>query len=236
MTDVKTVLMFISFKMQPFFVQMAANFLYFFLVLAITVPVFFFTYEEPRLFGIYLTAIIVPVWLIRRVLFFKRQLILNIEFLRFLERFNEKENIIEPDENNSGKTKLPKNVKGILKGVKEELKKSGVRRISQKLASVYTCALICGQDLPPETSRLESVNNVRSKSVTLSLMEGVIFLMLLIPFGGISLLFTLGVSWAIKLLIFIVGFIFAWFLHSAIVLPIGFLVLQKNVHIPHRMS
>jgi hypothetical protein len=54
-------------------------------------------------------------------------------------------------------------------------------------------------------------------------------MVLFIPFGLISFIFTLGMDSQIMQLIYGMGFFFAWFLHASIVMPIVGLVLQNKM-------
>ena len=57
----------------------------------------------------------------------------------------------------------------------------------------------------------------------------VLFVVLLIPFGALSFLFTLRFEFPIQFLVFFLGFVFTYFINSAIVDPIFYLIIQKRV-------
>ena len=178
---------------------------------------------------VYLVGIILLSFLIRRTVFLKWDLGLNIHFIRFLTRLEGSEDQIEGSGSDSTKVSLPQNPREKLKKIRENLKKSGINRLPFKLLIALAAPHINGQEpLPKESSLLESIHQLKRHALRLTLMEALAFLLLLIPFGLISFLFTISVERAVKVLIYVVGFVFALFLHSAVVLPITGLILQKQ--------
>jgi len=231
MTDLKTVLLFFSFSMGPFLLHLMFNLFYFLLIIAITIAAFFISYtsNNHQVFVAYLVVIILLSFLIRRTIFLKWDLGLNIHFIRFLHRLEGHESEIEEAGSDSTRVNLPQNPGETLKKIKENLKKSGIYRIPFKLLTALAAPYINGQELFKESSHPDSILRLKRYALRLTLMEALAFLLLLIPFGLISFLFTIGVESAVKVLIYVLGFFFAWFLHSAIVLPISGLILQKRI-------
>jgi L-cystine uptake protein TcyP (sodium:dicarboxylate symporter family) len=231
MTDLKIVLLFFSYSIGPFLLYLMFNLFYFLLIIAITIAAFFFSYtsNNHQVFVVYLVGIILLSLLIRRTIFLKWDLGLNIHFIRFLARLEGSESQIEGAGSDSSRVHLPQNPGETLKKIKENLKKSNIHRLSFRLLTALAALHINGQELPKESSHPDSILRLKRYALRLTLMEVLAFLLLLIPFGLISFLFTIGVESAVKVLIYVLGFFFAWFLQSAIVLPISGLILQKRI-------
>ena len=130
MTDIKTVLLFFSYSMGPFLLHLMLNLFYFLLIIAITIVAFFFSYtsNNQTVFMIYFVGIILLNLLIRRTIFLKWHLGLNIHFIRFLTRLEGSEGQIERSDSDSAKVNLPQNPREKLKRIKENLKKRGINR------------------------------------------------------------------------------------------------------------
>ncbi len=230
MTDIKTVLLFFSYSMGPFLLHLMFNLFYFLLIIAITIVVFLFSYtsNNHQVFVVYFVGIIFLSLLIRRTIFLKWHLGLNIHFLRFLTRLEGSKGQMEGAGSDSTRVSLPQNPREKLKKIKENLKKSGINRLPFKLLIALAAPHINGPELPKKSFVPDSIHRLKRHALRLTLIEALAFLLLLIPFGLISFLFTIGMGSAIKVLIYVLGFFFALFLHSAIVLPITGLILQKR--------
>lgn len=226
MKDLKIVLLFFSFSMGSFLVYLLANLLYFFAVIAVTIMVFVLGYisHVRWLFPVCFAALVVLVFWGLRTVFFKRRLGLNLDFARFLVRLGDSGGVAENMA--PAKTELPQNVGKIVKEIKVNLKQGGIKCIPVKLSIALAAARICGQEPP---SGVEQLRRWRGDSARLSLLEGLAFVVLFIPFGLVSLLFTLGMDNTITQLIYGMGFFFAWFLHASIVMPIAGLILQRKM-------
>ena len=231
MTDLKTVLLFFSYSMGPFLLHLMFNLFYFLLIIAITIAVFFISYTSNNhpVFVVYLAGIIFLSLLIRRTIFLKWDLGLKIHFIRFLARLESSESQTEKAGSDSTRVNLPRNPGETLKKIKVNLKKRGIHRLPFKLLTALAAPHINGQELSKKSSHPGSILRLKRYALRLTLMEVLAFLLLLIPFGLISFLFTIGVESAVKSLIYVLGFFFAWFLHSAILLPISGLILQRRI-------
>lgn len=229
MTDLKAVLLFFSVSMGPFLVHLLFNLFYFMLLNAAAVVAFFLVYpsDNYQLFPICLVALVLFSLLVRRVLFLKWHLGLNIHFVRFLSRM--KESGDDVDMAGAPKVSLPRKPGKLLKKVRKALKAGGIERVSVKLSTVLAASHLEGfEPLPIESPRLQSIRRLRVHVLRLTFVEALAFLFLLIPFGLMSFLFTMGMENTVRELIYSLGFFFAWFLHCAIVLPITGLILQKR--------
>ncbi|HLP59612.1 MAG TPA: hypothetical protein VK186_12310 [Candidatus Deferrimicrobium sp.] len=225
MKDLKMVLLFFSFSMASFLVYLSLNLFYFFAIIAATILVFVMGYTShiQWLFTVYIAAAVPLIFWGLRVLFLRRRLALNVDFTRFLVRLDEGSIMTGTK---SVKEELPQDLKKLLKEIKGKIKKGGVKYISVKLAIALTAAHIVGQEPSLEEKQLR---RWKRHSVRISLLEALALLILFIPFGLISLLFTQGMGGMITLLIYVMGFFFAWFLHSGIVTPIAGLIMQEKI-------
>ncbi len=226
MKDLKIVLLFFSFSMGSFLVYLLSNLLYFFAVIAVTIMVFVLGYISriQWLFPVYFVVSVVLVFWGLRTFFFKRRLGLNMDFTRFLVHLEDSSGVAESTA--PAKIELPQDVGNMLKKLKDNLKQGGIKRIPVKLSIALLAARICGQEPP---SGAEQLRLWKGHSVRLSLLEALAFVVLFIPFGLISFLFTLGMDSTITQLIYGMGFFFAWFLHASIVMPIAGLILQRKM-------
>lgn len=226
MKDLKIVLLYFSFSMGSFLVYLLTNLLYFFAVIAVTVMVFVLGYISHIrwLFPVYFAVAVFLVFWGLRTFFFKRRLALNMDFGRFLVRMGDSGGVAEST--NPAKIELPQDLGNMLKEIKGNLKQGGIKCIPVKLLIALLTARICGQE---PVSGGEQLHLWKGYSARLSLLEMLGFVILFIPFGLISFVFTLGMDSAITQLIFGMGFFFAWFLHASIVMPIVGLILQRKM-------
>jgi len=229
MMDIKVVLLFFSVSMGPFLLHLIFNLFYFLLLNAAAVAAFFIVYPSDNawMFPLFLVVMALFSLLVRRALFLKWHLGLNIHFIRFLSR--DKEGGSELETAGPQKVNLPRKPGKLLKRIRKELKKGGMSRVSTKLATVLAAAHLAGlEPLPIETARVESIRRLSVHVLKLTFIEAMAFSILLVPFGLISIIFTIGLDSTVTELIYAVGFFFAWFLHSAIVLPVTSLILQEK--------
>ena len=229
MMDIKVVLLFFSVSMGPFLLHLVFNLFYFLLLNAAAVAAFFILYPSDNawMFPIFLVVTALFSLLVRRSLFLKWHLGINIHFIHFLSRV--KEGGSELETAGSPKVNLPRKPGKLLKEIKKELKKGGMARVSTKLSTVIAAAHLAGlEPLPIGTARFESIRRLSGHVLRLTFIEAMAFSILLVPFGLISFVFSIGMDGTVTELICAVGFFFAWFLHCAVVLPVTSLILQKK--------
>ncbi len=243
MTDFKTVLMFISFSLRPFLVYFGFHLFYFFGIITLTIPLFFIGFrvtEGPLFFWVYL-GLLVPVgFFLERRLFYTRRLHLGILFVRFLDGLRvgatEEAGGNDAEAATVNEPPLPKNAFLITSGLKKRLKEKGVGRIAGKLACALTAFSQWGEE-GEEGGKEETIlgfsgsvmGQLKRVCMWLSVREFLLFLLILLPFGLVSWLFTSGLGAAVQVLVFALGGIFGWFLYTALVAPIIGLILQKKV-------
>ncbi|MCP5107001.1 MAG: hypothetical protein GY950_26690 [bacterium] len=225
MKNMQAALLFLSYSMGPFALQLVINLFYFLVIIAVTVPVFFWGYTSGNdwVFLVFLGMVIPLGLLLRRYILFKRHLGLNVHFIRFFTHLEKNDGSLEGFA--PGKVALPHDPRETRRSVRENLRKSGIWHISMKLSLAFTAADIAQFQPMPEG---EAIKRLKRESMRLTFLEVVCFLVLFIPFVLISFLFTLSVSGPVKLLIFVLGFFFTWFLQAGIVLPISGLMLQRD--------
>lgn len=183
----------------------------------VTIAVFFIVYSSGNyfLFPVYLGAVVLMGFFVRRRLFLKWNLGFNIHFIHFL---SEVEVVL-------GKLEFPRKPGSVLREIRLDLKREGFGRVSRRLVVVLAALHLAGKGLQPGVG---VVRGLVSEVWRLMLIDGMVFSFLLIPFGLISFVFTMGMESAVRELIYAVGFFFAWFLHSGIVQPVTGLILQKR--------
>jgi hypothetical protein len=228
MKDLKIVLLYFSFSMGSFLAYLLVNLLFFFAVIAVTIMMFVLGYISHLswLFPVYLAASVVLVFWGLRKFFFKRRLGLNMDFTRFLVHMAHLGDDGAAESTIPAKMEFPQDLGNIVKEVKDSLIGHGIKCIPNKLLIALTAARICDQQPTSETAQLDLWKGFSSR---LSLLEIVGFVVLFIPFGLISFIFTLGMDSTITQLIYGMGFFFAWFLHASIVMPIVGLILQRKM-------
>lgn len=226
MKDLKLVLLFFSFSMASFLVYLSLNLFYFLVAITLTIMMFVVgTISHIHwLFPVYVAAAVPLFFWGLRVVFLKRRLALNVDFTRFLVRMEDGSGMV--DGAGSEKVKLPQDLKKLLKEIKDNLKKGGVKFISTKLAIALAASRIEGHE---PTMGEEQLRWWQGYSARIALFEVLAFSILFLPFGLISFLFTLGMDSTVTQLIYVMGFFFAWFLHSGIVTPIAGLIMQRKI-------
>lgn len=204
--------------MGPFLVHLLLDLVYFLMLNTVTIVFFFILHLSGnyRLFPLFLAGVILISFFIRGRLLLKWNLGLNIHFVDFLSN---------ADNMASSGLKFPGKVRSVLREIRTNLKEEGFGLVSGRLAVVLAALRLSGK------TSLPGVNEIRgliSEDRKLLWIDGLFFSFLLIPFGLISFVFTIGMESAVQELIYVVGFFFAWFLHSGIVRPITFLILQAR--------
>jgi hypothetical protein len=215
--DLRSVLLFLSVSMGPFLVPLLLNLIYFLVLNAVTVVLFFMLLSSGNyhLFPLFLVVVVIISFFIRGRLLLNWNLGLNIRFVDFLS-----------GEDTAGKgMKYPRKVRSTLKEIKTNLKEEGFGLISGRLKTVLAAVRLSGMGSIPDA---EGIRALVSYDRRLLWIDGLFFTFLLLPFGLISFVFTIGMESAVQELIFVVGFFFAWFLQSAIVRPITCLILQGH--------
>ena len=100
------------------------------------------------------------------------------------------------------------------------------------LAKIYSVVLLAlaKKAMPTE----EQIRDSRKWSIRSFAWQVVVFLILLLPFAIVSLLLTMGIELQLRLVIFIVGLWFVWFLYMALVNPIFRLLLVDKIYHQYR--
>jgi hypothetical protein len=212
--------------MGPFMLLLLFNLFYFLVVIAVTVAVFYFAYTSgnPRVFLIYLAAVIALNFFLTRAAFLKWRLGLNVHFIRFLSRLEkEGDSVVGVG---PAKVNLPASLRETFKEIREKLRKIGVEHVSFRILIVVAAAYVTGGGVLP--ADLPAFRRLRQAAFRLYLLEVLGFLVLLAPFVLISFFLTMGMAVAVKGLVYALGFFFAWFLHAGLVRPIISLTLQKR--------
>jgi lipopolysaccharide export LptBFGC system permease protein LptF len=137
-------------------------------------------------------------------------------FIDFLEK---------QDKNDFTPAKTSSLPAGKLKAVKTELKKTGAGFIPSKLLLAAAALQVEKKTTPLAGKELKKLIQ---KSLKYMFYEAIIFLVVLIPFMLISFLFSRGFTASIKLLTYLLGFMFVYFLDTAIFAPTFNLIIQAE--------
>jgi hypothetical protein len=218
MEDIKEILVFISFSFGRFFINMASHLGLLFLTLALTLPVYFIGYKSfgtHSFFAGYLVFIGVLHYMIRKFLFFRHQLILNVWYVRFLGNRG-----VVPD------TTVPLDLRETLSKVRSSLKKTGHHFLPAKLLVAITAPIATGKSQWTPTVLKQG----KKIMLTYLCIQWVAVIVMWVPFGLISFLFTMGLSAHLQFLIYLLGFFFAYFLNTAILDPFIALLVQKRIY------
>ncbi|MFC2155886.1 hypothetical protein ACFLRB_05305 [Acidobacteriota bacterium] len=221
MNELRDILIFLSVSFHRFFLNFLLYSGYFFMVVVLTAFAFFFslrTFGNYTLFIAVMAVLIVIHFLVKQRLFRKRQLRLNLLFVEFLKNKGRQDiTPVEPKEFSLKKVKK----------MKSGLKKEGAGFISNKLLLALTALQTGGGDDTWAKRKLRKLKTVTLKYIFIDVM---VFLIILIPFALISFLFTKGLGVGIQLLIYLLGFLFVYFLNSAVFDPIVYLIIQAHAY------
>jgi len=220
MNEFKQILTFISYSFRRFFVNLAVHLGYLFVTVTVTLPVFFISYKSFKnhtFFLVYLVLLTTLNYMFRRSMVFRHQLKLNVRFVRFLgnpdaffqDDTNKKEPVIE---------------KETIKKVQAQLK--GSLFLPGKLLAAYT-ALYVEKEMDFSKKK---ANNL-GLYIKYMLIQLALFVVLLLPFVGISSLFTMGAAPAVTMLVYLMGLFFVYFLNASILDPILSLKLLEQIYI-----
>ncbi|MCP4219366.1 MAG: hypothetical protein GY765_32325 [bacterium] len=243
MEDIKSALLFFSHSLRSLIVVFGFHIFYFFIIVGLTIPVFFVSYtltSDLVIFAVYVLLILPIGFFLRRLFFLRHQLRINIGFIHFLDQLTGADSIEEESEKAVSKKiydKLPKNATGAVMSLKREVKKEGLRHISYKLLLALTSLRILADNGVGEEAGAvpvhpmptgELLRKLNRRSMILTFLEFLSFLVFSLPFCLISYLFTLGLTIPIQVLVYLLGLMFAWFLNSVIASPFAALVVQKH--------
>jgi hypothetical protein len=180
--------------------------------------------NQPLFLLVLLIGMIFFHFFLKKVFLFKYQWMLNFRFPDYLARKS------SPDQEISIKydsmVKLPVDkIKRQFQALKIELTSHGLALISNPVILLMVMNRM--SDKNHSNQKMDFTDIIRKYVWRHILLNVLVFFMLLIPFILISLLLTIGIQFHFKYLIFFLGFIFAYFLHSALFAPIISLLIQK---------
>jgi hypothetical protein len=207
--------MFISYAIKLFLIHFVSYIAYMFAVIFLTLAVFFVTFGTLKiqyLFFLYLLLLCFINYYVRFRLFFKTQLRMNVMFLDFLDGGQPGQELPQ----------LPLKVGEYIRDAKEAIGKVKPGLISRKLIMATAGIKIYQED--------KGNDIILSPVWNWILIQWGVFILFLIPFGLVSLLFTMdkSISLTLKYLIYLMGFLFTYFLNLSVVEPFIYLLVQKK--------
>ncbi len=205
--DIKEILIFTGYSFRVFIINMVIHFFYIFLVTAVTVVMFFLdvkTIHNHIIFILYLLVLAGINYKVRSMLIMKNHLHLNLMFLHYLDG-NKNRDFLQ--------VKVPGNT-------------SGIKRIKMfpNLSAARAAVQLKGVENP------NPARNDIYIAITFLFLQAGIFLVLFIPFGVISFLYTIGMPVVIRFFTFLLGFFFVYFLDVSILSPIVSMMMTKRIY------
>lgn len=231
MKDIKDILVFLSLSLKIFLSLVFFNFLYLLMSIMIIFGLFFVSPAPMNHLGsllLLLISIIASHIVFKNIFLFKYQWLLNFRFINFLGNNPSPNPQITIDYERG--LKLPiEEIKSQYKAVKSGLKPRGLALFSKMFVISLIMTLIT-REHPFNWNRCIT-ENLKKCILKLYLLNLLIFFMILVMFTLISFLLTIGIRLELKLLIFFIGFLFAYFLHAALFDPIVSLMIQKQTYL-----
>jgi len=230
MDDLKNILIFIGLNSKVFLKNLLWFFLFFFIVIGLTIVMFFLNYRfiKSNLFiGFFILLLIFLNYYLKRTFYLKNQMIFNILFFEYLK--NPSKNALSGE---SGKQYqddyFSDNKKKFFARVSQILKESGSRFMTRKMfLALATLHLVNNKSLTLNRVLLNKIRFIMRKQV---MIEISIIGLLALPFALISVLLSWGLWSGLKLLIFLLAFIFVYYIYTSIFEPTVFLIVQKKVY------
>lgn len=231
MNDIKDILVFLSLSLKTFLSLVFFNLLYLLMSIMIIVGLFLVSSAPMSYSGsilLLLIFIIASHIAFKNIFLYKYQWLLNFRFIDFLGNNPSLNPQIPTDYDRE--LKLPiKEIKNQYKAVKSGLKPRGLALFSKTFVISMIMTLILTEH-PFNWNRSVS-ENLKKSILKLYLLNLLIFFMILVMFILISFLLTIGIHLELKLLVFFIGFLFAYFLHAALFDPIVSLMIQKQTYL-----
>ncbi len=231
MKDIKDILVFLSLSLKIFLSLMFFNLLYLLMSIMIIFGLFLVSPAPMSHSGsllLLVISIIASHIVFKNIFLFKYQWLLNFRFIDFLSK-NPSPNQQIPTDYECG-LKLPiEEIKSQYKAVKSGLKPRGLALFSKIFVISLIMTLISPEH--PFNWNRGITENLKKSVLKLYLLNFLIFFMILATFTLISFLLTIGIRLELKLLVFFIGFLFAYFLHAALFDPIVSLMIQKQTYL-----
>lgn len=218
MENFKNILIFLGLSLGPYVRNIGIHIGLLLLSLLMVFALFFLSFH---LFDtIYMFLITAAVYFVfihqcRKRFLLKRQCQMNARYWDFLDT---------GEVNGDGK-KYDWNV--ILPQTYGQLKKKGMVLYIKKVVAALSAAVARRM----QVGRFIRGNHrvIRDIIIRNNLMEAVFFILLLVPFTGISFFLTAGLPGSVQILIYVVGFMFVYFLHSGVFDPVFYLLVQQKM-------
>lgn len=217
MENLKNVLIFTGNDLKEFLTIFFINLAYFSLILIITVSIFFITLEDNPgnyIYIFYIFILYVTDFFIRRMFFVNFQLKRNFNYIKFMHEY----------ESGSPETPSSNEWKRIAGEVKITLKNAGFLYLP--LNTLISLIALTAFKKDKSILKKGFIKKVNSISIKLIMTGYLLYILILAPFLLISFFFTIGMDVQIRLLIYLIAFIFASFIKTSALNPILFLLLQ----------
>lgn len=228
MEDLKDILIFIGLKPRIFLINLLWYFLLFFLVIGLTIVMFFLNYRFIRnslFFGLFVLLLFFTNFILKKSFYLKNQMVLNEHYLNYLKNKISPDKVLESGYVHKGDLLNKVKKSNALMG--QTLKKSRAGYLTRKIFLALSTLNLTNRQLtvfPPEFIKKIRLLIRKQVVIEMSLIGS-----LLLPFALISVLLSWGLWPGLKLLIFLMAAIFVYFLYSSLFEPIVFLYIQKKI-------
>lgn len=231
MNDFKDILLFLSLSLKIFLGFVLINLFYLLLSVLVILGLFMASpmlLIHPLFLLIMLICIVFFHFILKKGFLYKYQWMLNFRFTDFLAAGSLPNHEISTESDSI--SKLPvEMIKKKFQAVKSDLTPGGLPLISKPVVLLMAMIQL---SVKPTSDKKVGITEPIGKHVWRHLLLNLLaFLMLLIPFFLISLLLTIGIQWQLKYLIFFMGFLFAYFLYTALFAPIISLLIQRQIYV-----
>ena len=219
--SIQDVIVFLGSSIRFFALYMLINFLILTLLMAFTLVIFHLQIRYLHSFKLFLILVFFSFILIRCLqiwVLFKKHLILQYAFLTYRKNGQAEWHFKNPSQS----------LKDFIKETKHRLQPLGSGIFSGSLAKIYSVLLLVLNEKGAPTE--EKVRTSRQWIVRSFLGQIFVSMILLLPFALVSFLLTVGIDFQLRLVIFIVGLWFVWFLYMALVNPIFRLLLVDKIY------
>jgi len=217
--DVQEILIFIGFGIKVFLMNLLSHFFYIFITIGVTIGLFFLCIQVFHGFTAFWIFLALLAWInyfIRSQLIYKNQLRMNLMFLRYHDK-----------EADFLKTGVEVNYKEIYEDVKKQMQDANILYLPRALAVALVAYRI--DTIKRGGTALNDFKPYIRLTQYYLMLQGGLFMVMYIPFGLISFLYTFGLHSGIRLFVFLLGFFFVYFLNAAIVSPVICLLVVRGI-------
>lgn len=227
--DLKDVLAYLGISFRVFLIQLFFHFLCLFMLVVLLFLIFLFyhrLFTQPAVVVFLFVAVLLAHHLIKNRVLSRQQWALITGFAHYLA---DTEHLVPASFHwgKSGPGVSLVEIRSKLGRTRNDFRNTGIGVVSRKLLwTVTSLRHTVSHNWVPDH---QWAKRVRKITCRFFFLKALLFLLLLIPFAGVSILFTVGVRPELKLIVFLLGVSFVYFLNAAIIEPVFYLLVEKKV-------